>query len=53
MAKETAKFIEYARACRELVPRMPDPEGRQKLLMLAEAWEELARGETKSKPENA
>jgi hypothetical protein len=51
MAEEKSKFIEYARACREMAPRMPDPEGRQKLLMLAEAREELARAETKSKPE--
>jgi hypothetical protein len=43
MAEEPAKFLEYARACREMVARMPDAQAKQKLLELAEAWEELAR----------
>jgi hypothetical protein len=43
MAEEPAKFIEYARACREMVARMPDAQAKQKLLELAEAGEELAR----------
>jgi hypothetical protein len=38
-----AKYKEYAEACREMVSRMPDPHAKQKLLDLAEAWEELAR----------
>jgi hypothetical protein len=38
-----AKYKEYAEACREMVPRMPDPSAKQKLLDLVEAWEELAR----------
>jgi hypothetical protein len=43
VAEEPAKFLEYARACREMVARMPDAQDKQKLLELAEAWEELAR----------
>jgi hypothetical protein len=43
MAEEPAKFIEYARACREMVARMSDAQAKQKLLELAEAWAELAR----------
>jgi hypothetical protein len=43
MAEEAAQFLEYARACREMVARMPDAQAKQKLLELAVAWEELAR----------
>jgi hypothetical protein len=43
MVEEPAKFIEYARACREMVARMPDAQAKQTLLELAEACEELAR----------
>jgi hypothetical protein len=43
VAEEPAKFLEYARACREMVVRMTDARDKQKLLELAEAWEELAR----------
>jgi PAS domain S-box-containing protein len=43
MSNEAEKFREYARACREMVPRMPSPEAKQKLLTIADAWEELAR----------
>jgi hypothetical protein len=53
MAEDAAKFLEYAAACREIMKRTPDPEGRQTLMMLAEAWEELARNaQAKSKPKN-
>jgi hypothetical protein len=34
VAEEPAKFLEYARACREMVARMPDAEAKQKLLEL-------------------
>jgi hypothetical protein len=43
VAEEPAKFLEYARACREMVARMPDAQDKQKLSELAEAWAELAR----------
>jgi hypothetical protein len=43
VAEEPAKFLQYARACREMVARMPDAQDKQKLLELAEAWAELAR----------
>jgi hypothetical protein len=40
---ETAKFTEYAEACREMAARMPDAEAKRTLLRMAEAWEEVAR----------
>jgi hypothetical protein len=48
MTDEADQFADYARDCREMVPRMADPEGKRQLMTLAEAWEELARA--KSKP---
>jgi hypothetical protein len=43
VAEEPAKFLEYARACREMVARMPDAQDKQKLLEVPEAWSEFAR----------
>jgi len=40
---EAAKFMEYAKACREMADGMPDAEAKQTLLRLAKAWEEVAR----------
>jgi hypothetical protein len=44
---DAAKFKECARACREMASRTPDSEDKQKLLELAKAWEEVARGAPK------
>jgi hypothetical protein len=43
MSDKAEKFKEYARACREMIPRMPNAEAKQKLRTIAEAWEELVR----------
>jgi hypothetical protein len=40
---EAVKFMEYAKACREMADRTPDAEAKQTLLRLVKAWEEVAR----------
>lgn len=44
------EYRENAQECRELARRMPNPQDRERLERMADAWEELANEQRREKP---